>query len=415
MRKKSSRLKKIGGQVNTRSGESASQPKGHNLRKRAKVRGKPSRHDAIVNDSNRSRRRAHSKESEQARDRLSPQPRQSDQGRVLTPSNEQAFEQKVFYREVVSDYEGQRLDNHLMTFLKGVPKSKLYQIIRKGELRVNGKRIKPDYRLQSGDKIRIPPLRRSSPIEKPLPSQAYLNSKVSLEKNILFENKSLLVMNKPAGLAVHGGSKTPWGIIEALRVLRDDIHFLELVHRLDRDTSGVLLFAKKRSVLRALHRAIADRRLGKRYTALVVGRLAKPEITVNMPLDKNNYQGGERVVRVSREGKLAVTRFKVLQRFSNATLVSACIETGRTHQIRVHAQYLGHPIVGDDKYGDADFNQSFRKLHGIERMWLHAAHMQLPGDLLDALYEELNGAKFKAPLDDELIKVLQSLGYEDKS
>lgn len=315
----------------------------------------------------------------------------------------------VVYREIPSDYAGQRLDNHLVALLKDVPKSKLYQIVRKGELRVNGKRIKPDYRLQAGDVIRIPPLHRGEPKAPDLPSLKLLKARLPLESMILFENKSLLVINKPAGLAVHGGSKTPWGIIEALRVIRDDIHFLELVHRLDRDTSGVLLLAKKRSVLRALHRALANNELKKEYLALLVGRFPQSEATVNLALDKNHYQGGERMVRVSRDGKPALTHFKVLKRLENATFVSVRLETGRTHQIRVHAQYLGHPIIGDPKYGDCNANQEFVKSHGIDRMWLHAEQIVLPTDSNEAPLEELAGLTFRAPLDPMLEKIVQSL------
>tara|TARA_Y100001968_G_scaffold23537_1_gene18442 strand:+ start:2467 stop:3468 length:1002 start_codon:yes stop_codon:yes gene_type:complete len=276
---------------------------------------------------------------------------------------------QVQFDHISADQAGQRIDNYLITRLKGAPKTLVYRILRKGEVRVNKGRVKPDYRLQAGDQLRIPPVRLPAPDEPVLVGQGILNA---LEQNMLFEDKGLIVVNKPAGLAVHGGSGLHFGVIEAMRQLRPDCPQLELVHRLDRDTSGCLMIAKKRSVLRHLHAALRGDGVNKRYWALVRGRWPGSTKKVHAPLQKNNLRSGERMVEVDPAGKESLTEFSVLQRFGErATLVEARPITGRTHQIRVHAKYAGHPIGGDPKYGDDDFSRELRELGG-KRLFLHA-------------------------------------------
>ncbi|SFM91893.1 23S rRNA pseudouridine955/2504/2580 synthase [Izhakiella capsodis] len=271
---------------------------------------------------------------------------------------------------ISADQAGQRIDNFLRTRLKGVPKSMIYRILRKGEVRVNKKRIKPDYKLESGDEVRIPPVRVAERDESALSPK--LQKVASLEACILHEDSAILVLNKPSGTAVHGGSGLSFGVIEGLRALRPEARFLELVHRLDRDTSGVLLVAKKRSALRALHEQLRDKGMQKDYLALVRGSWPSHLKTVQAPLLKNILQSGERVVQVSAEGKPSETQFKVEARFSDATLVKASPITGRTHQIRVHALHAGHPIAFDDRYGDRDFDRQLAPT-GLSRLFLHAA------------------------------------------
>ena len=267
---------------------------------------------------------------------------------------------------------GQRLDNFLFTALKGVPKSRIYRIIRKGEVRVNKGRIKPEYKLAEGDQVRIPPVRvaqRDTPI---IPSQSFQDS---LEASILYEDDLLLVINKPSGLAVHGGSGISLGLIEALRATRSDKSYLELVHRIDRDTSGCLVVAKKRSALRFLQDEMRARRILKVYYALASGRWPRGRRRIDAPLLASEQKSGEKIVRVDSEGKSSVTVFSVVQRFDNATLMEATLETGRTHQIRVHAQYVGCSLAGDVKYGSDDYNDDARRL-GLGRMFLHALRIQ---------------------------------------
>jgi 23S rRNA pseudouridine955/2504/2580 synthase len=261
----------------------------------------------------------------------------------------------VKVREVVigDEHAGQRIDNFLLTALKGVPKTHIYKLLRKGEVRVNKGRIKPPHRLQEGDVVRIPPVRVAEP--KP---DAPVSSKLhqQLQDRIIFEDKDLLVINKPSGLAVHGGSGLNFGLIEALRQMYPLAKRLELVHRLDRDTSGCLIIAKKASILKALHEQLRNDGMEKIYLALAKGTM-KGRQEVDAPLLKNTVQSGERVVRVNPEGKEAQTIFTSQRVFENSTLLEARLITGRTHQIRVHAKHMGHPLAGDDKYGDDDFNK----------------------------------------------------------
>ncbi|WP_462147397.1 23S rRNA pseudouridine(955/2504/2580) synthase RluC [Pseudoalteromonas gelatinilytica] len=277
---------------------------------------------------------------------------------------------QVSFVTIGEDHLGQRIDNFLITHLKGVPKSAVYKILRKGEVRVNKKRIKPVYKLQLNDVIRIPPIKVAEK-EEFVPKQ--LDKVKQLEEAILFEDKYLMVINKPSGMAVHGGSGLSYGLIEALRVLRPEERSLELVHRLDRDTSGCLLISKRRSVLTDLHKQLREKTMEKNYWALVDGQWDAKTKNVTEGLRKNTLKSGERVVRVDNtEGKPSHTRFRVLERYAECSLVQASPVTGRTHQIRVHTQCKGHPIACDDKYGVAEFDQYVNKLTGLNRLFLHA-------------------------------------------
>ncbi len=301
---------------------------------------------------------------------------------------------------IAADEAGQRIDNFLRNQLKGVPKSMIYRIVRKGEVRVNKKRIKPEYKLQSGDEVRIPPVRLAERDEAPV--SAKLDKVAALNDCIIFEDDYLLVLNKPSGTAVHGGSGLSFGVIEGLRALRPEARFLELVHRLDRETSGVLLVAKKRSALRALHEQLRMKGMQKDYLALVRGQWQSHCKVVQAPLLKNILQSGERIVRVNAEGKPSETRFKVEERFENATLVKASPVTGRTHQIRVHTLHAGHPIAFDDRYGDREFDSELKGT-GLDRLFLHAAALR---------FEHPNTGEImrvEAPLDKKLRHCLDVL------
>jgi 23S rRNA pseudouridine955/2504/2580 synthase len=283
-------------------------------------------------------------------------------------SQQNALPTKVVQIEITEENHDQRLDNFLITLLKGVPKTRIYRIVRKGEVRVNKGRVEVNYRLKTGDIVRIPPVRiaeRSEEVFVPT------NLKEALQHSILFEDDGFLIVNKPAGFAVHGGSGVSSGIIEGLRLLRPEAKFLELVHRLDKDTSGCLVIAKKRSALRAFHAIFRDNQVKKTYLALLSGQWKKKKLVVNAPLLKNIAKGGERMVMVSSAGKEAETVFTRLTAFAEATLVEAAPKTGRTHQIRVHALHLGHPIIGDERYGRDDVNLAFKQ-KGYKRMFLHA-------------------------------------------
>lgn len=278
-------------------------------------------------------------------------------------------ENQAQFIDISDDEAGQRIDNFLLSKLKGVPKSMIYRIIRKGEVRVNKGRIKPEYKLLEGDQVRVPPVRVAE--RETAPVSAKLDKVAALADCILYEDESILVINKPSGTAVHGGSGLSFGVIEGLRALRPEARFLELVHRLDRDTSGILLVAKKRSALRALHEQLRLKQMQKDYLALVRGNWQSHTKVVQAPLLKNILQSGERIVRVSSEGKPSETRFKVEERFENATLVKASPVTGRTHQIRVHTLHAGHPIAFDDRYGDKQFDSQLADT-GLKRLFLHA-------------------------------------------
>ncbi|HKE44497.1 MAG TPA: RluA family pseudouridine synthase [Steroidobacteraceae bacterium] len=301
--------------------------------------------------------------------------------------------------EIAADDEGQRVDNFLLRELKSVPRSRVYRILRRGEVRVNGKRVKPEYRLATGDRLRVPPVR----IDVAPPARKVAGSVIETVRNaIVHEDRELLVVNKPAGLAVHGGSGVDFGVIEALRADRPE-ESLELVHRLDRETSGLLLVARRRSSLRALHTLMREGRVEKRYLALLAGQWAHGKATIDVPLKTRQLQGGERIVRAQAGGKDAVSQFAPVEFYGKrATLVEVDIETGRTHQIRVHALHAGHPVAGDEKYGDRAFNQEMREL-GLHRMFLHATAVSFTWPETE---REFN---LSVPLDDELKVVLDRL------
>ena len=299
--------------------------------------------------------------------------------------------------EIDAEHAGQRLDNYLLARLKGVPRSLIYRIVRSGEVRVNSARARPEQRLEGGDRVRIPPVRVA---DRPsaAPGRGLIET---LAGRVLYEDEGLLVVNKPSGLAVHGGSGLSLGLIEALRSIRSDARSLELVHRLDKDTSGCVLIAKKRSVLRHLHAALRDGTITKTYSTLVQGRWPKRRTRVAVSLEKNTVSSGERVVRADEGGKASETRFRIVRVFREASLLEAQPVTGRTHQIRVHAQVSGHPVAGDEKYGDRGFNRHLRDL-GLRRLFLHASSLsfELPdGRPLD----------ISAPLDQVRLDVLERL------
>lgn len=302
-------------------------------------------------------------------------------------------------REVLIDAEmaGQRIDNFLLARLKGAPRSLVYRLLRTGQVRVNKGRIKPVYRLAAGDVVRIPPVRLGESDSEERPGNRLLER---LEACIIHEDDDFIALDKPAGIAVHGGSGVNHGVIEALRTLRPNQRTLELVHRLDRETSGCLLVAKRRSALRQIHELMRRSQVEKRYYALCMGRWRGGGRRVDAPLHKNVLQSGERVVRVSQAGKEAISIFIPVRRFVQATLMEVVLETGRTHQIRVHSAHAGHPIAGDEKYGDAAFNKAM-KAAGLCRMFLHAHHLSFDWDG--------NRIEIEAPLDDELEEVLAHL------
>jgi 23S rRNA pseudouridine955/2504/2580 synthase len=274
----------------------------------------------------------------------------------------------VQFIEITNSNAGQRLDNFLLSLEKGVPKSRIYRALRKGEVRVNKGRKKQTYKLQLGDTVRIPPLRVT---EKTISSTVSDFLRQQLTESILHEDDDLLILNKPSGLAVHAGSGIDQGIIEALRIIRAELPFLELVHRLDRDTSGCLLLAKSRAALLHLQQQMVEHDINKRYLTLLKDSWGKEEKTVIAPLLKNTVSAGERMVQVNDEGKYAETLFIPLQQFPDAQLTEVVLFTGRTHQIRVHAKHIGYPLAGDDKYGQRAFNKQMKKA-GLKRLFLHA-------------------------------------------
>jgi len=311
--------------------------------------------------------------------------------------------QKNFYAvrriRIDEDYRGQRIDNYLLGLLKGVPRSFVYRILRRGEVRVNRGRIQASYRLQPGDLVRVPPVQLAPKAAPGRPNERALHR---LDRAILLETPRFLVINKPTGMAVHGGSGLNFGVIEALRILRPEEHHLELVHRLDRETSGCLLISRKRSALRILHELLRTNGVDKRYLALLAGRWDKKTLEVDAPLRKNTLRSGERIVRIDPQGKPARTRFRRLERFDDATLVEAQLLTGRTHQIRVHAAHLGMPILGDPKYGDEQANKDMRQ-RGLKRMFLHARLLRFRWP------DEDQAIQVEAPLDAALEELLSDL------
>lgn len=297
--------------------------------------------------------------------------------------------------EIGPERDGQRVDNCLAALLKGVPRSLIYRIVRTGQVRINGKRVKPDTRLAAGDMLRIPPVHsQSRDPGAPPPGQAQ-----HLNEAVIFEDRHFLVIDKPSGVASHGGSGISHGAIELMRAARPNEH-LELVHRLDRDTSGVLVFARTRTGLTGLQALIREGQVTKQYLALLTGKPAKAKFDVNVPLKKSVVQGGERMVRVVPDGKPALTFFREIQQYPRSCLMEVTLGTGRTHQIRVHSAHIGQPLAGDSKYGDRDINARLRK-SGLKRLFLHAARFEF--DLGG------KGYSFSTPLPDDLKQFLDKL------
>jgi len=308
---------------------------------------------------------------------------------------------------ITEEEHGQRLDNYLLKICKGVPKSHVYRIIRSGEVRLNGKRVDASDRVNTGDVLRIPPIRIARKQE-----EIVAGAEIKVDLPILQEDEAMLVVNKPAGIAVHGGSGVSFGVIEALRRQRPQARFLELAHRLDRETSGLLLVGKKRSSLTALHDMFREggrgggRGADKRYLLLVKGRWMDPVRNVRLPLFKYLLDSGERRVRVSEEGKASHTVFRLLARWEHFSLLEAELRTGRTHQIRVHCAHLGFPIAGDEKYGDFSLNRTLAK-GGLKRMFLHAWKMNFPHPVTGEKVE------LEAPLPVALAEFLKKLSTEE--
>ena len=290
---------------------------------------------------------------------------------------------------------GQRIDNFLRRQLPGVPKGRIYRLLRRGEVRVNSARVRAEYKLQEGDEVRVPPARiRTGPAP---PSSSYA---ASILECVIYEDKRLLVINKPSGVAVHGGSGVSHGVIELLRHARPELGDLSLVHRIDRETSGCLVLAKRRSALRELHARFRDGQVEKNYLALVAGDWQFGDQLIDAPLFVQNRRNGERHVVVSDQGKEAKTRVRLSRTFGIYSLLQCSPLTGRTHQIRVHLQHTGHPIVGDDRYGDEDANREARR-HGLQRLFLHAQSIAFADDSGNELH-------FTAPLADDLESFLHT-------
>jgi 23S rRNA pseudouridine955/2504/2580 synthase len=294
---------------------------------------------------------------------------------------------QVTWLEVGEESDAQRIDNFLVRRLKGVPKSHVYRVLRSGEVRVNSGRVKPDYRLKIGDRVRVPPVRVAKPVSKGVVRP--------IEFPLVFEDPSLLVIDKPSGVAVHGGSGVSLGVIESLRAARPEAKMLELAHRLDRDTSGLLVVAKKRSALVELHRMLRDGEVEKIYLAVVKGVPSKKQFDITEALHKYVNAKGERRVAVKEGGMSAVTRIKLLEKSKDFSLVELRLMTGRTHQIRVHLAHAGHPVLGDDKYGDFEFNRALAR-QGVKRLFLHARRIAFkhpvdgkPIDLASPLHKDM--------------------------
>ena len=280
-----------------------------------------------------------------------------------------------------------------------MPKTHIYRILRKGEVRVNKKRIKPNYRLQVDDQVRLPPLELTDQLPAPKPGRSLMEL---LSDRILYEDKNLFIINKPSGIPVHGGTKVSIGLIEALRCMYPKLPHIELAHRLDAGTSGCIVIAKKRSILKELHELFRSGKVNKIYRALTKGHWKSSELRVDLPLHKNHLSSGERIVKVNKEGKAATTLFSIISASNDATLVEAVLLTGRTHQIRVHAQSCQHPIAGDDKYGDPEFNKKMRQ-YGLNRLFLHAYLIEFT---LPSTGQKIS---VQAPLDFELEQCVSSI------
>lgn len=324
----------------------------------------------------------------------------SDTLAAAAPDPGQGAQKAAHTVKIAEDRDGQRLDNFLLGYLKGAPRSLVYKLLRSGQVRVNGGRCRAERRLEGGDLVRIPPLRIEDPADKGTPAKGLLDA---MAASVIYEDARLLAISKPAGVASHGGSGIGFGVIETLRALRPR-EALELVHRLDRDTSGLMVVAKKRSALTELQALMREEGgIAKRYLALLVGRMPDGLMSVDAALHVGLRQGGERHVQVSADGKPSLSHFRVLERRGGHSYCEVRIETGRTHQIRVHARHIGHPVAGDDKYGDTAANQRLREQIGLKRMFLHAASLEFA----------LDGGKtpyvLNAPLGAELVDALDRL------
>lgn len=306
--------------------------------------------------------------------------------------------QKVQYMSIDEYSVGQRLDNYLLKCLKNVPKTHIYRIIRKGEVRINKKRAKPAIRLQLGDVVRIPPiqLQEQQPIIRSSPT--FIEQ---IRSRVLHDDQDMLIINKPAGLPVHGGTGSMSTVMGCVRALYPQLKYVELAHRLDKATSGCLVMAKKPSVLKYLHELLREGKVEKKYTALVKGHWQCDNTKVDKPLLKTQAGTGQRSVQVDSNGKHAVSYFTAERYFSEATLVSILLDTGRTHQIRVHAQSMQHPIAGDERYGDYEFNKQLTQL-GLKRLFLHASGIQFKSYSQQLI-------KVEAPLDQALENILEKL------
>jgi 23S rRNA pseudouridine955/2504/2580 synthase len=304
--------------------------------------------------------------------------------------NKHASPLKATWVEVGEESAAQRIDNFLLRRLKGVPKSHVYRVLRSGEVRVNSGRVGPDYRLRAGDKVRLPPVRVAE--RKPAAKPA--------EFPVVYEDAALLVVDKPSGVAVHGGSGVSFGVIEALRASRPEAKLLELAHRLDRDTSGLLVVAKKRAALVELHRMLREGEVEKIYVALVRGVPERPAFEIREPLHKHVAASGERRVSVAQGGMAARTRIRLVKKLGEFSALEVRLLTGRTHQIRVHLAHAGHPVLGDDKYGDFELNRALAK-QGLKRLCLHARNL--------AFVHPLSGERLRleAPLPAELSRFME--------
>jgi 23S rRNA pseudouridine955/2504/2580 synthase len=311
---------------------------------------------------------------------------------------------KARLEEVDAETAGQRLDNFLLGALKGVPRAHVYRLIRSGQVRVNSGRVTPSHRLRAGDRVRVPPV-AAKPTLSPVAAPDTL---AWLADRVIFEDSRILVIDKPAGFAVHGGSSVSLGCIEALRLLRPEVKDLELAHRLDRGTSGCLVLAKRRSALRTLHELLREGRVDKHYLALVQGGWPDATQSIDAPLVTRRVSGEARV-KVDPEGKAAQSSFRVLEHYGKtATLLEVSIATGRTHQIRVHAAHVGHPVAGDDRYGDPDFN-AYLATFGLKRMFLHAHSLSFTWPDTDEPFS------VSSPLPDDLRAVLTALEVKKHS
>lgn len=304
---------------------------------------------------------------------------------------------KVRHVIVSADFVDQRIDNFLIGQCKGVPKSRVYRLLRKGEVRVNSKRVQPSYRLEEGDDVRIPPVVVNEEAKKVPPSQT---TSELLTSRILYEDEYIIILNKPSGMSVHAGSTVRVGVIEAMRHMYPEHPHLELAHRLDAETSGCLVLAKKKRILRDIHTLLREGKVKKVYWALTLGKWEKDELRVDMPLRKEFRDGGKHVVEVRQDGKHALTDFRIVEEFKNSSLMEVKLHTGRTHQIRVHAAQSGHPLAADDRYGDANFNKLSRQL-GLKRLFLHARSIDF------TLPSNNQHIKVKSPLDDDLEAALK--------